>query len=201
MSDEKTLVVAMDNNEAKMKDLASYNDHLKSASVDIDNILNVTWKNEYRSSNGDINDIEMWSECKKKAAEALVTNKKAFDFRLKVNDEAKRVGPWLSSEKRRFMELLLEFGAHDSWSQIASRLPSRVGYQVGNHYRTLVRDGIIDDKNYILIDKIKRKYVYTPYKVTSLEYRKYGFAIIRVCFMNISTYINQGFFLFLRNFA
>jgi len=89
-----------------------------------------------------------WSVARKKAFKAIDKNPNAYHYRFNKPGEPHATGAWTREEHTKFMKLLLEKGANNSWGIFSKGIPGRVGYQCSNYYRQLVKHYKIWDPNY-----------------------------------------------------
>jgi len=98
-----------------------------------------------------------WSEARIKAWNGRERNENAYFYRFNAPGEAQSNNRWSGGEHAMFMETLLRCNGKSGtepgkcdyvWGVFSKCIPGRVGYQCSNYYRTLVKLGTVEDKNY-----------------------------------------------------
>eukprot|EP01083_Nonionella_stella_P282372 960850_1 len=57
-------------------------------------------------------------------------------------------GTWTESESKQFMTNILTYGVNDNWGLFSKNLSRRVGYTMSNKWRSLIKKGWVEDRNY-----------------------------------------------------
>jgi hypothetical protein len=99
---------------------------------------------------------EGWSDARVKAWKNREKNENQYYYRFNAPGEKQSNGKWTDTEHELFMETIaaLPDGKADyQWGTFSKAIPGRVGYQCSNYYRSLVKNGIIVDTNYMVDEK------------------------------------------------
>jgi len=101
-----------------------------------------------------------WCEAKLQAFNKIEKNPNAYYYRFNHPGEDQKNGKWSSEEKQMFMNKLKDFDTKSpNWGLFSKDITGRVGYQCSNFYRSLVKNGEIEDPNYIIENgKLKFKF-------------------------------------------
>ena len=98
-----------------------------------------------------------WSEARIKAWDGREKNENAYFYRFNAPGETQSNNHWSDGEHAMFMETLMKCNGKSGtepgkcdyvWGIFSKCIPGRVGYQCSNYYRTLVKLGTVEDKNY-----------------------------------------------------
>ena len=112
---------------------------------------------------------EGWSDARVKAWKNREKNENQYYYRFNAPGEKQANGSWTDEEHELFMNTIaaLPDGKADyEWGTFSKRIPGRVGYQCSNYYRTLVKNGVIKDSNYLVDEKGELRF----------NFKKKGFA-------------------------
>lgn len=101
-----------------------------------------------------------WSEARVKAFRHRDTNPNQYYYRFNDPGIPQATGKWSSKDKALFLKVITEYGVdyrvnqlagHEGqWGIFSTHIPGRVGYQCSNYYRQLVKEGKIQDDNYVM---------------------------------------------------
>jgi hypothetical protein len=97
-----------------------------------------------------------WSEARIKGWKNRIKKPNAYYYRFNAPGERQSNGGWTPKEHELFMETLAKLPdgkANYEWGTFSISIPGRVGYQCSNYYRSLVKNGVIQDENYMLDEK------------------------------------------------
>lgn len=96
---------------------------------------------------------EGWSEARIKAWKNREKNENQYYYRFNAPGEPQANGKWTDEEHQLFMDTLASLPdgkANYEWGTFSKGIKGRVGYQCSNYYRSLVKNGIIQDDNYMV---------------------------------------------------
>ena len=108
-----------------------------------------------------------WSDARIRAYQQRERNPNAYYYRFNDPGEQQATGSWKEEEVKRYMVRVKEVGVDGKWGIFAMGIPGRVGYQCSNLYRKLIEKGVIEDKNYVLDEKGKARYLKEKGKASS----------------------------------
>ena len=97
-----------------------------------------------------------WSEARIKGWKNRIKKPNAYYYRFNAPGERQANGGWTPKEHELFMATLAKLPdgkANYEWGTFSISIPGRVGYQCSNYYRSLVKNGVVQDENYMLDDK------------------------------------------------
>ncbi|CAL6363336.1 unnamed protein product [Bathycoccus prasinos] len=97
-----------------------------------------------------------WSEARIKGWKNRIKKPNAYYYRFNAPGERQANGGWTPKEHEQFMDTLAKLPdgkANYEWGTFSISIPGRVGYQCSNYYRSLVKNGVVQDENYMLDDK------------------------------------------------
>ena len=97
-----------------------------------------------------------WSEARIKGWKNRIKKPNAYYYRFNAPGERQENGGWTPKEHEQFMDTLAKLPdgkANYEWGTFSISIPGRVGYQCSNYYRSLVKNGVVQDENYMLDDK------------------------------------------------
>ena len=103
--------------------------------------------------------MEGWSDARKKAWSNREKNENQYYYRFNAPGEAQGEGKWSEAEHELFLKTLedVRSGAAGypmyQWGSFSKNIPGRVGYQCSNYYRTLIKNGEVEDANYMVDEK------------------------------------------------
>jgi len=128
----------------------------------------------------DTENFEGWSAARVQAWKNKEANPNAYYYRFNdVNEESVngRVGVD-ESEHRAFMERVMELGVNVQWGTFSMKIRGRVGYQCSSYWRQMMKDGWVEDPNYV---KKNGKFQFKRAKKGSIPdaLRKYSFTVLR----------------------
>ena len=101
----------------------------------------------------EVNPYEGWSEARIKAWKNREKNENQYYYRFNEPGEMQANGKWTDEEHQKFMDIIASLPggkANYEWGTFSKGIPGRVGYQCSNYYRTLVKNNIIQDENYMV---------------------------------------------------
>ena len=101
----------------------------------------------------EVDPYEGWSEARIKAWKNREKNENQYYYRFNEPGEKQANGKWTPEEHQRFMDILASLPdgkANYEWGTFSKSIKGRVGYQCSNYYRTLVKNQVILDENYML---------------------------------------------------
>ena len=101
----------------------------------------------------EVDPYEGWSEARIKAWKNREKNENQYYYRFNAPGEAQSNGKWSDAEHAQFMAIIASLPdgkANYEWGTFSKSIPGRVGYQCSNYYRSLVKNGIIHDENYMI---------------------------------------------------
>ena len=100
--------------------------------------------------------MEGWSDARKKAWSNRLKNENQYYYRFNEPGEPQAEGKWTPEQHTLFMATLesVRSGAAGypmyQWGSFSKNIPGRVGYQCSNYYRTLIKNGDVQDSNYMV---------------------------------------------------
>jgi hypothetical protein len=100
--------------------------------------------------------MEGWSDARKKAWQNREKNENQYYYRFNAPGEPQGEGKWTSDEHALFLRTLEEVRSGAAgypmyqWGSFSKNIPGRVGYQCSNYYRTLIKNGDVQDSNYMV---------------------------------------------------
>ena len=103
--------------------------------------------------------MEGWSDARKKAWSNREKNENQYYYRFNAPGEAQGEGKWSEAEHELFLKTLedVRSGAAGypmyQWGSFSKNIPGRVGYQCSNYYRSLIKNGEVEDSNYMVDEK------------------------------------------------
>ena len=122
-----------------------------------------------------------WSNARLTAWSTFRSHPNRYLYRFNMPQEQQRMGPFTSEEHKLFMQRVHQLGANNNWGIFSMTIPGRVGYQCGEYWRQLMRNGSVHDPNYYLQDgrfRFHRSNGRTMQTIP-MQYRKFAFTVIR----------------------